>query len=119
MRPAEEDHSQLESRLNSEEQDLEQEEDHFYRHYNVSVGPVPDSKLDETMSPLLKSYQPPESGFENLSLEHELVREYHQKVAEAESLKEELEERICTSQCGCHVRISRQVAEFLVDYPEI
>ena len=91
--PAEEDQNQLEIRLNDEEQELEQEEDHFYRHYNVSIGQLSESRLDETLSPLVKPYEPPEPEFESLDRTHELVQEYHEKVIAAENLKDEPERR--------------------------
>jgi len=125
--PAEEDQNQLEIRLNDEEQELEQEEDHFYRHYNVSIGQLSESRLDETLSPLVKPYEPPEPEFESLDRTHELVQEYHEKVIAAENLKDELEElegeyehlNADTAFRKRHnIKVSRQTAEFLADYPE-
>lgn len=125
--PAEEEQNILELRLNDEEQELEQEEDHFYRHYNVSIGHLPETKLDEILSPLVKPYEPPESEFESLDLAHELVQEYHEKVTEAENLKDELEElegeyahlnEDAAFRKRHNINVSRQTAEFLADYPE-
>lgn len=125
--PAEEKYNQLESRLNDEEEELEQEEDHFYRHYNAFAAPIGDSKLDEELSPRVKPYLPPDS-IGGLQLEPELVQEYHGKVLEAELIKEELEvlendhiryAEEATFRQRHDVPLSRQNAMFLSEFPEL
>lgn len=125
--PAEDAFDNLEHRLDEEEQDLEEEEDHFYRHNNVLSLDVPDSKLDEELSPLVKPYHPPETEIPELSLENEKVRDYLAKVEEAERLKEELddlENDYYQLTVGANFRkkhgiaLSTETAEFLKAYPD-
>lgn len=87
--PAEELHSMLEMKLTSEEEALEEEEQHFYSTNNIQLHL--DLK-EEELSPLVKPYQPPDSNFRNLNLDNDLVATYVAKVGEAETLKEEIEE---------------------------
>jgi hypothetical protein len=89
--PIEDAYDILEMRLNREEDELEQEEMHFYRHNNISLVPPPNFKLDQAISPLIKPYQPEDADFQGLDLENELVKQYFAKVSEAEHLKEQLD----------------------------
>jgi hypothetical protein len=90
--PKEEEYDAFERRLDDQEQDLEQEEDYFYRHNKAPSNAISDAELDEVLSPLLKPYQPPENEFQSFNLENELVKEYLEKVGEAKYLKEQLDE---------------------------
>ena len=128
MGPAEDAYDRLENRLDDEEQDLEQEEDHFNRRYNVTVPLPPESKLDDVLSPLLKPYQTPETEIQNLDLENELVQEYLEKVAEAEHLKEELDDlesdfnrlsEDAVFRKRHNIGLSTETAEFLAEYEKI
>ncbi|KAH6668952.1 hypothetical protein B0J14DRAFT_153628 [Halenospora varia] len=89
--PVEDTYDRLESRLDDEEQDLEQEETHFYRHYDVTITSIPDSKLDDPISPLVKSYDAPDLEVEERPLEEGQVQQYMNRVAEASRLKDELD----------------------------
>lgn len=124
--PAEDDYDSLEIRLNREEGELEQEERHFYTHNNILLDVPPDSKLDKTLTPLVKPYQPQDSEFTNLDLENELVQEYFSKVAEAEHLKEEIydlenEQYRLTEDLSFRTRVNLPLSEekrtFLFDFP--
>lgn len=125
--PAEDAFDNLEHRLDEEEQDLEDEEDHFYRHNNVLSLDVPDSKLDDELSPLVKPYHPPEAEVPELSLEDEKVRDYLAKIEEAERLKEELDDlesdyyqfSVDANFRKKHgIPLSTETAEFLKAYPD-
>lgn len=89
--PVEDVYDRLESRLDDEEQDLEQEETHFYRHYDVTITSIPDSKLDDVISPLVKSCDAPDLEIEEQPLEDVLAQRYLNKVTEASQLKDELD----------------------------
>jgi len=128
--PEEDEFERLERRIEDQEQDLEQEEDHFYRHNEVPEGGISESKLDDVISPLIKPYPPPETEPEPepLSLENDLVQRYLGRVAEAELLKDELDElddeydRLSheTSFRKRHnVRITDETTSFLTEYPEL
>ncbi|PSS12620.1 hypothetical protein M430DRAFT_52906 [Amorphotheca resinae ATCC 22711] len=88
LRLKEEEHDRLEGRLNDEENDLEQEENRFYRHTNVSATRVPEQKLDDTMSLLLK---PDTDDSRDLNPDSDLLERYLAKVTEADELKRELD----------------------------
>jgi hypothetical protein len=125
--PAEDLYDHLEGRLDEEELDLEEEEDHFYRHFNVLSLDVPDSQLDEELSPLVKPYHPPEGEFQEISLENEKVADYLRKIEEAERLKEgldDLETDYYRLSVDANFRkrhgipLSAEHIEFLKSYPE-
>ena len=96
--PEEEEYERLERRLDDEERDLEQEEDHFDRHVDLSTvglvgsAEIAESKLDEELSPLIKPYHPSDSEVSHLSVTDERLAEYLGKVSEAENLKQELDD---------------------------
>jgi hypothetical protein len=128
--PVEYSYGCLESQLDDEEQDLEEEEDHFYRHYDITAVSVAESKLDDIISPLVKPYAPPETELQQLNLnpENSLVHEYLKKVAEADSLKEELdmlEEDYYQLSTDASFRkrhsitLSTETATFLAEYPKL
>jgi hypothetical protein len=125
--PAEDEFEYLENRLDDEEEDLEQEEEHFYRHNNVFAISVPNSRLDDALSPLVRPYRPADTELQPLNLEQDLVQEYLGKVEEATRLKEELEdlendylrllgEAAFRKRHG--IALSEEAATFLADYPQ-
>jgi hypothetical protein len=125
--PREDEHDRLESRLDDEEQDLEQEEDYFYRHNNILAVEEPDMRLSLEISPLINPYQLPEEGSDDFTLETGVVQQYLKKVAEAEQLKcevDELEEdylRYCKESSyrkRHNIPISSDKATFLSTYEE-
>jgi len=96
--PEEEEYDRLERRLDDEERDLEQEEDHFDRRVDfstvghVDIADIPESKLDEELSPLIKPYHPPDFEPSQFSITDERLAVYLEKIAEAEDLKQELDD---------------------------
>lgn len=90
--PIEDDYDRLERRLDNEEQDLELEENYFYRRYAVPTIDIPDEDavLDEALSPFLHPQEPPESDFDVSDHTDERVEKYLEKVAVAKRLKKEL-----------------------------
>jgi hypothetical protein len=126
--PAEDAYDRLESRLDEEEQDLEQEEDHFYRHNNILALVVPESKLDDVISPLVKPYNPSEADIQNLSLENGLFQEFLAKVEEANRLKDDVDELEVdylnrSGDAAFRKRhgilLSAETATFLAEYPKL
>jgi hypothetical protein len=126
--PAEDAFDRLESRLDEEEQDLEQEEDHFYRHNDILALAVPESKLDDVISPLVKPYNPSEADIQNLFLENGLFQEFLAKVEEAKRLKEDVDELEvdylnrsgdATFRKRHGILLSEETATFLAEYPEL
>jgi hypothetical protein len=125
--PAEDEFEYLENRLDDEEENLEQEEEHFYRHNNVFAISVPNTKLDDALSPLVRPYRPADTELQPLDLEQDLLQEYLGKVEEATRLKEELEdlendylrllgEAAFRKRHG--IALSEETAMFLADYPQ-
>lgn len=119
-----------ESQLDDEEQDLEEEEDHFYRHYDVNAVSVTESNLDDVISPLVKPYAPPEMDLRELNpnTENRLVREYLEKVSEAGRMKEELEDleedyyqfsKDASFRKRHSITLSIETATFLAEYPKL
>jgi hypothetical protein len=126
--PAEDAYDRLESRLDEEEQDLEQEEDHFYRHNDILALAVPESKLDDVISPLVKPYNPSEVDIQNLSLENGLFQEFLAKVEEANRLKDDVDELEvdylnrsgdATFRKRHGILLSAETATFLAEYPKL
>ena len=125
--PVEDSYDILEMRLNREEEELEQEEVHFYTHNNIVLAPPPDSKLDEPLTPLRKPYRPDDVQFQDLDLDNELVKQYLEKVAEAESLKEEIYD-LESEQYGLieelafrtryNLKLSEGKSAFMFNYPQ-
>jgi hypothetical protein len=125
--PVEDTYDILEIRLNREEEELEQEEVHFYTHNNIILAPLPDSKLDKLLTPLRQPYQPDDVQFQDLDLENELVKQYLEKVAEAERLKEEIDEleseqysliEELAFRTRYNVKLSDEKSAFMFDYPQ-
>ena len=125
--PAEDAYDILENRLNREEAELEQEEQHFYTHNNITLVPLPDSKLDEEISPLVKPYEPEDNKYQDLDLENDLAKQYLSKVSEAEDLKEQLhdlenEQYQITQEIAFRTRhnlpLSEQKSVFVVEFPK-
>jgi len=92
--PLEYSYDSLQIQLYDEEQDLEQEEEHFYQISNDPLIHMLSSEFDIPLSPFveplgsLDSESEPES---DLSLpEHELVQEYLEQVSAAQQMKLEL-----------------------------
>jgi uncharacterized coiled-coil DUF342 family protein len=126
--PAEDAYDLLESRLDEEEQDLEQEEDYFYRHNEIDLLPVPESKLDDVISPLVKPYNPPDTEVQTLSLENGLLEEFLAKVEVANRLKEEVDDLEvdylyysgdALFRKRYNIPLSNETATFLADYPKL
>lgn len=128
--PAEYTHGRLESQLDDEEQDLEEEEDHFYRHYDITAVSVAESKVNDVISPLVKPYAPPEIEVVSLNLnpESSLVQEYSEKVLEAGRLKEELDvleedyfqlSTDASFRKRHNITLSTETATFLLEYPQL
>jgi hypothetical protein len=122
--PAEDTYDNLELRLNREEEELEQEEMQFYTHNNIALDRLPDSKLDEPLTPLLKPYQIDDIEIQNLA--PEIVKQYMEKVAEAELLKEDInelenEQYRLTQELAFRARYRLQLSEesttFMFQYP--
>ncbi|RFU31078.1 hypothetical protein B7463_g5256, partial [Scytalidium lignicola] len=126
--PAEQSYGMLEMKLNSEEEKLEQEEHHFYSHNNIKLIPFPEDVLDQELSPLVKPYNPPDSDFQNLDLNNDMVKAYLAKIAEAETLKEEMQ-RLENKQYRLiqeetfrnkhNLQLSEESLAFLNQYPDI
>jgi hypothetical protein len=126
--PAENAFDMLEIRLDQEEEDLEEEEDHFYRHYNVLSEPDLDSNLDTALSPLAEPYNPSDVDIQEINLVPEQLREYLQLKERAETLKTEmlnLEEEYyrCVEEekfrMEHRVSISAETTTFLANYAKI
>lgn len=126
--PVEDAYDGLEIRLIGEEEELEQEEMHFYTHNNITLSQLPDSKLDAQLTPLVQPYQPEDVEFQNLDLENELVKQYLGKVNEANHLKEEIddlenEQYSLTKELAFRTRynlhLSEEKAAFMFEYPNI
>jgi hypothetical protein len=126
--PAEDTYDILEIRLNREEEELEQEEMHFYTHNNITLTPLPDSKLDEPLTPIVQPYQPEDVDFQNLGLEDELVKQYLEKMAEATRLKEEIVEleneqfsltEELTFRRRYKLSLSEEKTAFMFEYPQV
>ena len=96
--PEEEEYDRLERRLDNEERELEQEEDHFDRRVDfsnvghVEIANISESKLDEELSPLIKPYHPQDFDPSQFSIADERLTAYLEKIAEAEDLKQELDD---------------------------
>jgi hypothetical protein len=131
--PIEDAYDRLESRLDAEEQDLEDEEDHFTRYHElsaVSAIPVAESKLNDVVSPLVKPYDPPEAEMQSLKLSqaNPLMQEYFEKVEEARRLKEYLDVleddyyQISTDASfrnRHNIALSAESTNFLAEYPRM
>lgn len=128
--PAEYAYGMLESQLDDEEQDLEEEEDYFYRHHDVTAFSIADSRLDDDISPLVKPYAAPETELQKLDLhsENKTVREYLDKLSEAGRLKDDLdvlEENYFQHSTDASFRkrhdiaLSTETAAVLTEYPRL
>ncbi|KAG0647719.1 hypothetical protein D0Z07_6573 [Hyphodiscus hymeniophilus] len=125
--PAEDAFDLLESRLIREEMELEEEEHHFYTHNNIALVPLPDSKLDEHISPLMKPYEPENPEFQNLDLDNDLVKQYLAKLSEAEQIKEQLDDleneqyrlsEELSFRARFNLTLAAEKSEFLFDFPK-
>jgi hypothetical protein len=128
--PAEYMYGMLEGQLDDEEQDLEEEEDYFYRHHDVTTFSIADSRLDDDISPLVKPYASPEIELQTLDLntESNMVRGYLNKLSEARRSKDDLdmlEEDYIRRSTDASFRkrhdiaISTETATFLDEYPKL
>jgi hypothetical protein len=128
--PAEYAYGMLESQLDDEEQDLEEEEDYFYRHHDVTSFSIADSRLDDDISPLVKPYAAPETELQRLDLnsENNMTRGYLDKLSEAGRLKDDLdilEEKYFQRSTDASFRkrheiaLSTETAIFLTEYPKL
>lgn len=123
--PIEDYYDNLESLLNDQEQELEQEERHFYSYNNIFLRQLPDQQLDKPLSPLVKPYEPPPDHIRDVNLDNEQVQAYLAKMAEAQTLKEDLDEMEANhyklSQESSfrkrhNLQLSRESASFLANY---
>lgn len=125
--PAEYAFDLLETRLNREEEELEEEEMHFYTHNNIRLAPQSDTKLEERLTPLTKPYQPEEVDLPTLDLENQLARDYLAKWSEAGNLKEQLHDleneqyRLIEELAfreRHHLQLSKEKETFLFEFPK-
>jgi hypothetical protein len=125
--PVEDDYDILEDRLNREEDELEQEEARFYTLNNIVLRVLPEDKLDEPLSPLVKPYEPEDIEYANLDLNNEHVKQYLATVAEAGYLREDLDsledEQYRRSQelyfrTRHNIPVSEETKAFLFDFPQ-
>jgi hypothetical protein len=125
--PVEDAYDLWEIRLNREEDELEQEEMHFYTHNKIVLASLPDSKLDEPITPLMQPYQPDNGQFQDLDLENELVKEYLGNLADAEHLKEEIDEleneqymlmEELAFRTRYNLKLSKEKESFIFEYPQ-
>lgn len=126
--PVEDSYDILELRLIREEEVLEQEEMHFYTHNNIILASLPDSKLDQPLTPLVQPYRPDDAEFQDLNLENELAKRYLEKVAEAEHLKEEIDEleseqyslaEDLAFRTRYKLKLSEEKSAFMFAYPQV
>ncbi|KAF8859033.1 hypothetical protein BDZ45DRAFT_371814 [Acephala macrosclerotiorum] len=126
--PAEDEYDSLERRLVDEEDELEEEEDHFYHRNDLFNISVPENKIEAKLSPITEPSQTAGSDPTDFVLEDSLVREYLDKVEEAERLKEEVEELEneylkATEDAAFRqrhaVRLSEETSKLLLDYPSL
>ncbi|CZR67205.1 uncharacterized protein PAC_17104 [Phialocephala subalpina] len=126
--PAEDEYDTLARRLDEEEDDLEEEEDHFYRHNELFNISVPESKINASLSPPAEPSQIIDSEPTDLALDNPLVREYLDKVEEAERLKEDIEdlEHDYLKESGAatfrqrhNIPLTEETSKFLDDYPRL
>jgi len=127
--PIEDTCDMLEIRLNQEEEELEEEEAQFYTRNNIALNmPIPDSRLDEPLAPLVEPYEPEDSLLHDARLDHELVRDYMGKVGKAERLKEEIDELeseqfTLTQELNFRTRyklgLSEEKKSFMFEYPQL
>ncbi|TAQ87897.1 hypothetical protein B7494_g3788 [Chlorociboria aeruginascens] len=126
--PAEAAYDRLADRLDDEEYELEEEEDHFYRHNNIDIPSGNESRLDDPMSPLIKPDRPADNEGAPLNVEYPLVQEYLDKVLEAEHLNEELENleddyhrlsEEVSFRRRYNIGISQETSTFLADFPKL
>ncbi|KUJ07130.1 uncharacterized protein LY89DRAFT_691932 [Mollisia scopiformis] len=126
--PAEDEYDALERRLDEEEDDFEEEEDHFYRHYDLFNISVPEADIDAPLSPLAEPCQPTGSEPAEIMLENSLVREYLDKMEEAERLKDDVEDLEneylqvsgeATFRRRHDLPLSEDSSKFLLDYPKL
>ena len=125
--PAEYAYDLLETRLSREEDELEDEEVHFYTHNNIRLASPPDLKLENTLTPLTKSYRPDEEDFPTFILGGGLQRDYLAKWSEAGSLKQQLhvledEQYELTQELAFRTRhnlqLSQEKTSSLFDFPK-
>lgn len=90
--PVEDVYDRLESRLDDEEQDLELEETQFYRHYDVTITSISDSKLGDGISPLVESCVVPDLEAEEEPRKMGQLQRYLTEVTEAKRLRDDLDE---------------------------
>jgi len=120
----------LESQLDDEEQDLEEEEDYFYRHYDVTAFSIAGPRMKDDVSPSVKPYASPEPELQKLDLnsENDVVREYVDKRSEASRLKDDLdileEDYLQRSSDAAFrkrndIALSTEDATFLTEYPKL
>ena len=88
--PVEFEYEKLELRLEDEEWNLEEEEAYFYRYHHASTN-VSEARVDALPSPRTRKYQASEVDSSASTLDNELLRNYLDKVADVECLKEELD----------------------------
>lgn len=89
--PAEHEYERLENRLENEEQDLEEQEEHYYelcKYFDI-VNQV--SEVEQTLSPATTPYDPPNKTVQALDLNRNLMQEYFLKINEALTLRKELQ----------------------------
>ncbi|KAE8447118.1 hypothetical protein EG329_011102 [Mollisiaceae sp. DMI_Dod_QoI] len=125
--PVEDEYDGLERRLEEEEDDLEEEEDHFFRHNDLVDVSVPETKINATLSPLAEP-QVLDTDPTDLVLENSLVREYLDRVEEAERLKEDVEDLEneylqvsgdATFRKRHNIPLSDETSNFLNEYPTL
>lgn len=126
--PAQNAYDLLEIRLNREEEELEDEETHFYTYNNISLARPPEAKFKKELTPRAKPYEPDQPDFSNLNLDNELVQQYFEKVSGAETLKEELhdlenEQYSLNEELSFRKRhnltLSKEKEDFLSDFPRV
>lgn len=106
--PAEDTFELLERRLDNEEQDLDEEEDYFYRHHHITITTLPHitittlpnlkhKKSSNSVTSPFKLYNSPpplagkDEGIQVFTAGNVELREYLKSIKNAENLKQELE----------------------------
>lgn len=89
--PAEHDYERLEDRLENEEQDLEEQEEHYYEFCMYFDIATQGSPVEQTLSPATTPYDPPKKTIQALDLNRNLMQEYFLKIDEALASRKELQ----------------------------
>ena len=89
--PAEHDYERLEDRLENEEQDLEEQEEHYYELCMSFDIATQGSQVEQTLSPATTPYDPPKKTIQDLDLNRNLMQEYFLKIDEALASRKELQ----------------------------